>query len=103
MSDTAQTKNTVQLPKEIVLRVENLRLKMGNVQLRLQAINAEVQNLLRSKTDVQSQMESLRLEVLSNFNVDLATVQLDDNGNCTPSLPASMPGSPLAVPVPGVR
>lgn len=72
------------------LRAENLMLKLQNVQLQLQVMQADLAKALGSRQAIQLEMEKLRKEFLEIYGVDLATINIADDGTYSTNQLGSM-------------
>jgi hypothetical protein len=66
------------------LRAENLQYKMQNVQLQLQLLQADIQRAITTRNGLVTDMNALRQEYLTRYNVDLTQVKINDDGTFEP-------------------
>ena len=75
------------------LRAEKLALQMQNIQLQLQIMQSDLQKAIGSRNTLVVQMNALRDEYLKKYGVDIAKVQINDDGTYT-MLQQQVPGVP---------
>ena len=63
------------------LRAENLQLKLQNVQLQLQVMQSDLQRAMQSRNVLVGEMNKLRAEFHETYGVDLALVQIGEDGS----------------------
>jgi len=73
------TPNKIELQDR--LRAENLQLKLQNIQLQLQVMHADLQKALQSRNMLVAEMTKLREEFMAKYGVDLATIQIHEDGS----------------------
>lgn len=62
------------------LRAENLQLRLQNVQLQLQVMQAELQKAVQTRSTLLAEMENVRAEFLTKYNVDLVSAKINPDG-----------------------
>lgn len=81
--------------REDRLEVENLSMKIQNVQLQLQIMQSDLQKALMTRNDLVEQMKKKRDEYMQKYGIDIATVAIADDGTVTPlQNPIKIPGMP---------
>lgn len=76
------------------LRAENLQLRLENIQGKLKSIQNEIQHTLEGRDNVLKDMNKLREEFQSKYNVDLAKVAIMPDGTVKDVPQQSQPNLP---------
>jgi len=79
-----EPESKAQLPKDVMLRLENLNLKMQNVHLQLQMMNAQLQQAVEVRNKLQVEMDKVRAEIQAEYGVDIATAKITPEGVVSP-------------------
>lgn len=89
MNDDAlpSTAPATKLPKDTVLRLENLHLKLQNVHMQMQLIQQELKQSIDAKNKLQADMEAVRRELLAEYGVDISTCRVLEDGSVVPTQP----------------
>ncbi len=82
----------IKISLEDRMRAENLQLQMENIQKDLQLIQLQVQGKVSQRDLLLQKMNALRDEFKQKYDIDLASVKIEDDGSVTAS-PTPAPGT----------
>ena len=72
------------ISREDRIELENLALKLQNVQLQLQIMQTDLQKALSNRDELVGKMKAKREEFLEKYSIDVARVNIGDDGVATP-------------------
>lgn len=77
-------KGPVVIAKEDRVELENFQLKLHNVQLQMQIMQADLAKALGTRDQLVAGMKKKRDELMQKYGIDIATVQINDDGTVVP-------------------
>lgn len=67
-----------------LLRAEKLQLEMRNIQLQLEIMQRQLADALKARGETVARMNKLRDEYIVTYGVDIARMQINEDGTFTP-------------------
>lgn len=83
------------ISKEDRLELEVFQVKLQNVQLQLQIMQADLAKALAERNNLVEGMKKKREEIQAKYGVDIAQVKIADDGTITPIVQQSSVPGPL--------
>ena len=77
----------VVIAKEDRLQAELIQARMQNVQYQLQIMQGEIQKALAERNTIIAEMGKFREEFQAKYNLDLAKIQINNDGTVQEAVP----------------